>query len=63
MQSHDHATNVRAIRPGEAKKLYGIGRSKLYKLMAEGKVRSVSLGKMRLVSVDSLESLIRGEAA
>lgn len=58
------------LRPKDIPKYFGIGRSKIYELIAEGKVKSVSLRKRgqqhatRLVSYDSvtayLESLAEG---
>lgn len=53
----------RALRPKDVRTRYGISRTKLYDLIKEGKVHSVAIGRMRLVSTDSLEALIRGEAA
>lgn len=58
------------LRPKEIPSYFGIGRSKIYELIAAGKVKSVSLRKRgqkhgtRLVSYDSianyLESLAEG---
>jgi len=61
------------VRPNQATKVFGIGRTKLYELIAEGKIKSVSLKARgttrgtRLISYDSLadfiESHIEGEVA
>ena len=58
------------LRPKDVPKYFGIGRSKIYELIAAGRVKSVSLRKRgqkhgtRLVSYDSvaafLESLAEG---
>ena len=45
-----------------AAKLTGLSRSRLYELMGEGKVRSVHIGRRRLVLVSSLRELL-GEVA
>jgi excisionase family DNA binding protein len=41
----------------------GIGRAKLYELIATGELRSVRRGGRRLVLKQDLESFLRGEAA
>lgn len=58
------------IRPKDVPEIFGIGRSRIYELIAEGKVKSVSLRQRgqkhgtRLISYDSisayLESLAEG---
>lgn len=40
-----------------------IGRSKLYELIADGKVETVSIGRRRLVKVASLRAIALGAAA
>ncbi len=40
-----------------------IGRSKTYDLIKEGKLATVAIGRRRLVRLDSVEALARGEAA
>lgn len=50
----------RTIRPKDVQAAYGISRTSLYKLMAAGRVHSVAVTpRMRLISVDSLEALVR----
>jgi hypothetical protein len=52
------------LRPGDVRPRYGIGRSLLYELMREGKIKSVCLRRegratgMRLVSARSIEEFI-----
>ena len=61
--SHSSTTNPpdskRAYRIKEAAKLYGLSRSTLYKMMAEGNLRTVKIGGRRLVPSDTLEALLR----
>jgi len=40
-----------------------IGRSKTYELINEGKLVTVAIGRRRLVRIDSVQALARGEAA
>jgi len=46
-----------------AYRAYGIGASTLYKLIAEGRVRSTKLGKRRLVELASLDAVFEENAA
>ncbi|MEG8221338.1 helix-turn-helix domain-containing protein [Sphingomonas sp. HH69] len=45
------------VRIKEACRITGIGRSKLYELIAEGKIDIVKIGAMTLIPVDSLRAL------
>ena len=47
-------------KAGEA---LSIGRSKTYDLINGGQLVTVTIGRRRLVRVDSIEALARGEAA
>lgn len=47
----------------EAAKALGVGRSKAYQLIAEGRLATVSIGRRRLVRTDSVRALALGEAA
>ena len=47
----------------DAAKALGLGRSKIYKLIGEGKLETVSIGRRRLVRIDSVRALALGEAA
>jgi excisionase family DNA binding protein len=40
-----------------------IGRSKTYDLINEGKLITVTIGRRRLVRIESVEAIARGEAA
>jgi len=47
----------------DAARALGLGRSKLYELIAEGRLETVSIGRRRLVRVESVRVLALGEAA
>lgn len=47
----------------KAAEFLSIGRSKTYDLINEGKLVTVTIGRRRLVRIDSVEALARGEAA
>jgi len=47
----------------KAAEALSIGRSKVYDLMGQGKLVTVTIGRRRLVRMDSVEALARGEAA
>jgi excisionase family DNA binding protein len=51
----------RALRIKDAAKVYGIGRSTIYKLMSEGKLATAKIGGRRVVLCDSADALLRGE--
>jgi excisionase family DNA binding protein len=52
----------RALRVNEAVFRYGIGRTNLYRLIKSGALRSVKVGRARLLPVDALEALLnKGE--
>ena len=52
----------RALRINEASALYGISRSTIYKIMAEGTLRTVKIGGRRLIPRDAIEALISVDA-
>jgi excisionase family DNA binding protein len=41
----------------------GLGRSKVYELISEGKLKALTIGRRRLVLYSSIEELIHGAAA
>lgn len=47
----------------EAARALGVGRSKLYELIGEGRLATVHIGRRRLVRMDSIRALALGEAA
>jgi excisionase family DNA binding protein len=44
-------------------KITGLGRTKVYELIGEGKLKSVAIGRRRLLLYSSIEELIRGTTA
>jgi excisionase family DNA binding protein len=50
--------DVRAYRVEAAAKAYGLSRTTLYKLLREGRLRSVLIGRRRLILCDSLDALL-----
>ncbi len=48
-----------SVRVPVAVQLTGIGRSKLYELIADGQLETVKIGASRLILVSSLKQLIR----
>jgi excisionase family DNA binding protein len=64
----------RRTRRGEAPKpvsttiddtchITGLGRTKIYELIGDGKLKTVAIGRRRLVLYSSIEELIHGVAA
>ena len=47
----------------KAAEALSIGRSKTYELIGEGKLVTITIGRRRLVRMDSVQALARGEAA
>jgi excisionase family DNA binding protein len=47
----------------EAAEALRIGRSKTYDLINQGKLVTVTIGRRRLIRVESVEAIARGEAA
>jgi excisionase family DNA binding protein len=52
------------LRPAEAAEILGVSRSKLYELIAQGKIPSVRLDEGRLIRVPvaALKALVEGAA-
>lgn len=48
----------RMLRPEEAARHAGIGRTKMYELIRTGQVRSVKIGRSRRIPVDALDRYI-----
>lgn len=47
-----------SVRIKEACRMTGIGRSKLYELIASGDIKVIKVGSMTLVPVDALKSFL-----
>ncbi|MDQ4419032.1 helix-turn-helix domain-containing protein [Sphingobium sp. DEHP117] len=59
--SLDPSPSPITVRIKDACRMTGIGRSKLYLLIAEGKLETVKIGSMTLIRVASIEALLSGE--
>jgi excisionase family DNA binding protein len=60
---HSNLDNApRALGISTFCKRYGIGRTGTYKLIKDGKLASVLVGRRRLIPVDAAEALLKGEA-
>jgi excisionase family DNA binding protein len=58
----NHGTDQkRALRVNEVAALYGISRSTIYKIMSDGRLRTVKIGGRRLIPRDAIEALISGD--
>jgi excisionase family DNA binding protein len=47
----------------DACQITGLGRTKVYELIGQGKLKAVAIGRRRLVLYSSIEELIHGAAA
>lgn len=54
-------TDPRAYRVNDFCRLYGIGRSGVYKLLKDGKLPSVVIAGRRIIPRDAAEALLRGD--
>jgi excisionase family DNA binding protein len=52
-----------AVRVREACRLTGIGRSKLYELIAAGEIRIIKVGSITLIAVASLRQFVEQRSA
>jgi excisionase family DNA binding protein len=48
------------VTPKEAIRISGIGRTRLYELLADGSIKSIKVGGKRLISYASIETLGQG---
>ncbi len=53
---------VRAYRVNDFCRLYGVGRSGVYKLLKEGKLPSVVIAGRRVIPHDAAEALLQADA-
>ena len=49
-----------AVSPSEAARLAGIGRTTLYEAIGSGALRSLKIGKRRLITVEALREWLGG---
>ncbi|MEO1922134.1 MAG: helix-turn-helix domain-containing protein [Sphingomonadaceae bacterium] len=59
MTEHRHISDTICVRINDAAQMIGVGRTKLYELIATGEVETVKFGKSTRVVTASLHDLIR----
>ena len=57
-----HSERPRAYRVNDFCRLYGIGRTGVYRLIKEGKLPSVVVAGRRVIPTDAAEALLNGQA-
>ena len=57
------AERPRAYRIDDFCRVYGVGRTTVYALLKNGTLRSIKIGRRRLITADSGEALLTPEAA
>ena len=50
-----------AVSPSEAARLAGVGRTTIYASISAGELRSIKVGKRRLIAVDALRAWLRAQ--
>jgi excisionase family DNA binding protein len=58
MRTRESQVQPRSVRPAEAAVLLGVCRDTVYVLMRSGRLRSVKLGRARLIPVAAIEELL-----
>jgi excisionase family DNA binding protein len=53
----------KSVRPGEAAVLLSVSRDTVYVLLRSGRLRSVKVGRARLIPVSAIEDFLSGVAA
>jgi excisionase family DNA binding protein len=51
-----NAVSVLAVGPTEAARLAGVGRTTVYEAIGAGKLKSVKIGKRRLITIEALRA-------
>jgi excisionase family DNA binding protein len=52
----------RALSPREAERTLGISHATLYRLIKDGKLKTIKLGSRRLIPIDAIDALLAGGA-
>jgi excisionase family DNA binding protein len=62
---HDRRTEPKRIAAtvDDTCHITGLGRTKIYELIAQGRLRAVAIGRRRLVLMDSIEAVLKPGAA
>lgn len=50
------STGVLAVAPAEAARLTGVGRTTIYDAIGTGALKSVKIGKRRLITIEALKA-------
>ncbi|CUS43759.1 hypothetical protein MGWOODY_Smn2977 [hydrothermal vent metagenome] len=58
----EHSAAILSVRIGDAIRITGIGRTKLFALIADGTLETTTIGRRRLILYRSLQRLIEGTA-
>lgn len=62
IERHPHSLTPLAVSPNEAVPISGVGRTTIYAAISSGDLKSIKIGKRRLIMVDWLrEWLLRHE--
>jgi excisionase family DNA binding protein len=54
--NYRNSAGVLAVAPGEAARLTGVGRTTIYEAIGAGTLRSVKIGRRRLITVEALRA-------
>ena len=57
----DQSAAILSVRIGDAIRITGIGRTKLFALIADGTLETTTIGRRRLILYRSLQQLIEGK--
>lgn len=52
------ASHRLAVAPAEAARMLGLGKTKLYELMAANEITSIKIGTRRLIRVSAIEAFL-----
>ena len=55
-QEFRDSTGVLAVAPAEAARLAGVGRTTIYEAIGAGALKSVKIGKRRLITIEALRA-------
>lgn len=56
--SEYHTSIPIAVSPGEAARMLGLGKTKLYELLAANEITSIKIGTRRLIRVSAIEEFL-----
>lgn len=56
LSTAERSITVLAVPPGEAARMAGVGRTTLYAAIGSGGLKSIKIGKRRLIAVEALRA-------